>query len=94
MPQPTSSRLRELGIKKQMPVDNLRIEHASMGLNLRKMPAVGKRHAQPQAHERIERHRFVDALQKFAETFAGDSRSRNYCLPSAIGFSQRVDFRL
>jgi len=94
VPQPARRRLREFRIEQQVPIDNLRMEHMPAGLNLGEMPSVGKRHSQPEAHQRVERHRFVNAFEQFAQALAGE-RGREHDGGHASGrLAQGVNFGL
>jgi hypothetical protein len=47
VPQSARRRLREFRIEQQLSIDDLRMKHAPVGLNLREMPSIRKRQPQP-----------------------------------------------
>jgi hypothetical protein len=47
VPQSARRRLREFRIEQQLSIDDLRMKHAPVGLNLGEMPSIRKRQPQP-----------------------------------------------
>ncbi len=85
-------RFGDFGVDQEAAVYHLVVENAAAGVNEGKAAAIGSGDLEAQTHEGVNRHRFIDALQEFLQSFASVRGSENLVRPVTVGLLHGRDF--